>query len=230
MSLRHERLYQRILWGLNRQFPNGGELYRTLKYLWCQIIFDNPTKNIKIRGHLSDWDDLPADKSLFHQPKGRDIVIGNLTSQLLSNIYLDQLDRFITIDLKYKNYGRYVNDFYIVVTAQLLPQLLYDMFKINHYIESLDLVMHSKKQFEIPAKNGIDFLGAKVFIDHILPGKRIAKNFASTIYRLATTGNGKFDSISSYNGHLAHYDSHKLNKKLYDSVGWDYPYPKLKNK
>lgn len=230
MSLRHERLYGRVMWGLNRQFPNGGELYRTLKYLWHQIIFDDPTENIRIRGRRSDWCDLPADKSLFHQPKGRGIVIGNLTSQLLSNIYLDQLDRYITIDLGYKNYGRYVDDFYIVIPTTLLPQLLLDMHKIESYIESLDLVMHPKKQFEIPIQNGVDFLGAKVFVNHILPGKRISNNFAAAIYQIVTTGEGKLSSISSYDGHLAHYDSHKLTKKLYDSVGWDYSYPKLKNK
>ncbi len=50
-------------------------------------------KNIIIRGPRSDWRDLPVSKSLFNQPKGRGIVIGNLTSQLLSNIFLDQLAR-----------------------------------------------------------------------------------------------------------------------------------------
>ena len=121
MSLNHDKLYQRVLWGLNRQFPEGGTLYRTLKYLWREIIFDHPTHNIRIRGKRSDWDELPADKSLFHQPEGRGIVIGNLTSQLLSNIYLDQLDRFITIALGYKNYGRYVDDFFIVIPTTKLP-------------------------------------------------------------------------------------------------------------
>ena len=230
MSLQHEKLYARIAWGLDRQFPGGGELYRTLKYLWRQIIFDEPTKNIRIRGRSSDWDSLPPDKSLFSQPKGRGIVIGNLTSQLLSNIYLDQLDRYISIDLGYKNYGRYVDDFYIVVTKQDLPQLLTNMHNINIFIEKLGLVLHPKKQFNIPIQNGVDFLGAKVFVDHILPGERICKKFANTIYKLATTGDGKLDSIGSYDGHLAHYDSHKLNQKLYNNVGWNYPYPKLKSK
>lgn len=228
MSLEHKRLYDRVVWGLNRQFPNGGELYRTLKYLWREIIFDTPTENIKIRGRRSDWNDLPPDKSLFSQPKGRGVVIGNLTSQHLSNVYLDQLDRYITITLGYKNYGRYVDDFYIVVTEEELPILMQDMYKIERYIEHLGLVLHPKKQYEIPVKDGVEFLGAKVFIDHILPGERISKNFANSVYKLATTGAGKLDSISSYDGHLAHYNSHKLSKKIYDGVGWDYPYPKLK--
>ena len=46
MSLDHDKLYARICWGLKRQYPNGGELYRTLKYLWKEIIFDVPVKGV----------------------------------------------------------------------------------------------------------------------------------------------------------------------------------------
>ena len=230
MSLSHHKLFERICWGLNRQFSNQGELYHTLKYLWHEIIFDNPTDGVIIRGKKSDWDELPADKSLFHQPKGRGIVIGNLTSQLLSNIYLDQLDRFITITLGYKNYGRYVDDFFIVIPETDLPQLLHDLNKVEHFVDKLGLTIHPNKQYEIPAEKGVDFLGAKVYWDHIIPGERIRQNFANTAYHLATTGQGKLESISSYDGHLAHLNSHKLNRKIYDGVGWDYHYPKLKYK
>lgn len=227
MSLNHKKLFQRICWGLDRQFPEKGELYRTLKYLWREIIFDDPTKDIKIRGRKSDWDTLPADKSLFSQPKDRGIVIGNLTSQLLSNIYLDQLDRYIMLILGYKNYGRYVDDFITVVTKEELPKLMRDLHKIKRYLEKLGLVLHPNKTTVTPVKDGVEFLGTKVYWDHITPGKRISKNFADAAYRLATTGEGKLSSISSYDGHLAHYDSHKMLKKIYDGVGWDYPYPKL---
>lgn len=46
---------------------------------------------------------------------GRGIVIGNLTSRLLSNIYLDQLDRYVKFELGHKHYGRYFDNFYILV-------------------------------------------------------------------------------------------------------------------
>lgn len=230
MSLNHQRLFERICWGLNRQFPQKGELYRTLKYLWKEVIFDQPTKDVKIRGKKSSWDNLPADKSLFNQPKGRGIVIGNLTSQLLSNIYLDQLDRYITITLGYKNYGRYVDDFYAVITETELPKLLKDLDKIERFVRKLGLTIHPKKKFEIPAEKGVEFLGAKVYWDHIVPGERASKNFARKARRLAATGEGKLESISSYDGHFAHYNSHKFNKKVYNKLGWDYHYPKNKRK
>ncbi len=227
ISLNHQKLYERVLWGLKRQFPDGGELYRTLKYLWHEVIFDDPTDGVTIRGRKSDWDDLPANKSLFNQPKGRGLVIGNYTSQELSNIYLDQLDHFVVVDRKLRNYGRYVDDFFIVVTAEDLPRLLSeDMPLIERKINSLNLTMHPKKQSETPIEQGIDFLGAKVFYDHIVPGQRIAHNLATAAYKIATTGEGKLESLTSYDGHLSHYDSYKLIHKLWENLGWDYPYPK----
>ena len=228
MSLNHQKLYQRIIWGLNQQFPSGGELYKILKYLWKITIFDDPKENVIIRGKRTDWNELPPDKSLFTQPKGRGLVIGNLTSQLASNIYLDQLDRYIVHTLKYKHYGRYVDDFYIVVPKSKLKTVLKDMTKVETYLKFINLTLHPKKKTETPAKYGVEFLGYKVYPDYILPSKRLRRNFAKTVYKLATTGHGKLESISSYDGHFSHINSHKYIKKIYGSVGWDYPYPKLK--
>ena len=230
MSLNHKKLFEHICWGLNRQFPDKGELYRTLKYLWREVIFDNPTKDVRIHGKKSQWDELPADKSLFSQPEGQGIVIGNLTSQLLSNIYLDQLDCYITITLEYKNYGRYVDDFFIVIPVEDLPKLIHDLDKVERFAKKLGLTIHPKKKYELPAEKGVDFLGAKVYWDHIIPGDRISQNFADKAYYLATTGQGKLASISSYDGHLSNFNSHKLGKKIYDGVGWDYPYPKKRKR
>ncbi len=223
MSLERKKLYERVCWGLEKQYPEGGELYRTLKYLWKQIIFDDPIIGVKKRGDIREWRELPASKSLFYQPEGRGIVIGNLTSQLLSNIFLDLLDRYIVYELGYKNYGRYVDDFYIVVPKDDLPKLIdNDMARIETFLAGLGLIMHPKKQYNIPMCNGVDFLGAKVYYDHILPGKRIITNLANKVYRFATTGEGKIEGFGSYDGLMAYYDSEKIVRKIYAGVGWDY--------
>lgn len=223
MSLDHDKLYARICWGLQRQYPDGGALYRVLKYLWREIVYDEPTLGVRIRGRRKDWDELPVDKSLFYQPCGRGIVIGNLTSQLLSNIYLDMLDRFVVYELGYKNYGRYVDDFYIVVEKQALEKLLEeDMPKIEMFLGELGLIVHPKKKFEIPAKYGVDFLGAKVYRDRILPGRRILSNMANMIYEFETRGNGKLEGVGSYDGLMVYYNAEKAIRKIYRSVGWEY--------
>ena len=170
MSFNHYKLCSRICWGLDRQFPNGGELYRTLKYLWKEIIFDIATDGVRVRGDLSEWERLPISKNLFYQPRWQGLVIGNLTSQLLSNVFLDQLDRFIVYQLGYKAYGRYVDDFYFVVRKDELNKLLMvDMPRIEAFLEDLGLTIHPKKQALIPIRNGVEYHKSKdveVFVQH----------------------------------------------------------------
>lgn len=90
-------------------------MYELCEYLWKEVIFDNPCLGVRIAGKKSNWDCLPYDKSLFHQPPGQGIVIGNLTSQLLSNIMLNDFGWYVKKKLGFAFYGRYVDDFFVVV-------------------------------------------------------------------------------------------------------------------
>lgn len=239
MSLNHDKLYQRVLWGLEQQFYHSvrpdpenqilchpadkTHLYHTLQYLWHEIIYDEPMQNIAIRGQRSDWKLLPKSKSLFHQPKGRGIVIGNLTSQLLSNIFLDQLDRFVHFDLGYAHYGRYVDDFFIIVPAEQREQLLRDINVIRHFLSSeLKLTLHPKKQYKQFVDHGVPFIGAVVYPGFIVPGQRVKHNCYKAAYKLATNGEGDIAGFVARMGHMKHLDSRKFLTQLFESFGWEY--------
>ena len=239
MSLDHKKLYERILWGLEQQFyhntrpdkENGirchpddrDRLYGTLKYLWHEVIFDEPMREIAIRGKRSDWKQLPPSKSLFNQPPGRGIVIGNLTSQLLSNIFLDQLDRYVQFDLGYKHYGRYVDDFFILVPMDKHEQLLRDVKVIEKYLRSeLKLTLHPKTQYKQPADKGIPFIGAVVYPRFIIPGKRVRNNCYRAAYKLATNGEGDIDGFVARMGNMKHINSRKFLKQVFDTFGWEF--------
>ena len=109
-----------------------------------KVIFNDPTKNCIIKGSKDDWKNLPKDKSLFFVSKNKGLPIGNLTSQLFGNIYLNDFDHFIKCKLKIKYYGRYVDDFVIVHSDKeylkaIIPQL-------REYLKSnLSLDLHPKK-------------------------------------------------------------------------------------
>ncbi len=64
-----------------------------------QIIFHDPTKHYDFKGNDVDYSDLPANKSLFSSREDVGLPIGNLTSQLFANVYLDPLDKYIKYDL-----------------------------------------------------------------------------------------------------------------------------------
>lgn len=88
--------------------------FQFIIYLSEQIILLDPTIDCVFKSNKSAWDDLAWSKSLFKTPGNCGLPIGNLTSQLFSNVYLNVLDQFMKRELKCIHYGRYVDDFYVV--------------------------------------------------------------------------------------------------------------------
>ena len=80
----------------HRLIPNneGRERYcdkidiEFVKYLSREIIMLNPVKNCIMKSSYDKWADLDYSKSLFHTKENCGLPIGNLTSQLFSNLYL----------------------------------------------------------------------------------------------------------------------------------------------
>ncbi|MBQ9017559.1 RNA-directed DNA polymerase [Candidatus Saccharibacteria bacterium] len=230
MSLPRTGLYERVKWGLDRQFadyksdPYLYHLYLTCDYLWRQIIFDDPVKKSWKRGDPRNWDPsiLPPKKSLYQQPPGRGIVIGNLTSQLMSNIYLDQLDRFVTYDLGYKYYGRYVDDFFYMVPPEQYRKAKQDVAVIERYLKDhLQMTLHPKKRYCGKVSQGIQFLGARVYPHCLYPSDRLQAHLHQACEDLAA-GRKDLDTIVSYLGIMKHLNADKFIKEVFDKYGWDY--------
>lgn len=105
------------------------------------------------------------------------IPIGNLTSQLFANIYLNKLDQFIKHELKEKNYTRYMDDFVIFSFSK--KRLFEIKESIKNFIEkTLNLLLHPRKAIVFPTYLlGVDFLGYRIFSRHILLRKSTVKRF-----------------------------------------------------
>ena len=67
-----------------------------------QIIYNDPTENYILKGNRKDWNGLPPSKSLYYSEKNTGLPIGNLTSQLFSNVYLNKFDHFVKKELGIK--------------------------------------------------------------------------------------------------------------------------------
>lgn len=222
MHIKRDILFDKVMWGLNQEFSDHfDKRYLMLKHAISEVIFDDPVDGVKIQGSYEDWRNLPMDKSLFCQPPGQGMVIGNLTSQFFSNIYLDALDRFITIDLGYKHYGRYVDDFYIVVGEDELAQAKRDVRVISIFLEGIGMRLNMKKTRVIPSWQGVPFLGMVVRDGAVMPDKRMTRNYLDSAKALVA-GKGKVESIVSYLGMLKHYNAKKVSWKVFDTVGWEY--------
>jgi retron-type reverse transcriptase len=97
---------------------------------------------------------------------GKGVPIGNLTSQIFTNIYLNELDQFIKHKLKVRFYLRYADD--LLLLSSNKSQLLLHLNEINSFLEeNLKLSLNPHKVSLRAFKNGIDFVGFVVKPYHV---------------------------------------------------------------
>lgn len=121
-------------------------------------------------------------KIIDSTPGGKGIPIGNLTSQLFANIYLNELDQFIKHRLRIEYYIRYVDDFLILDFYK--PKLRQTKELIRNFLqEKLKLELHPVKARLFPIDKGIDFLGYTVFNHYKLLRKSTVKRFIKRMGR-----------------------------------------------
>ena len=132
------------------------------------------------------------------------LPLGNLTSQLLVNIYMNEFDHFLKRELKIEHCVRYADDFVILhENKNYLDRLLP---RISEFLETrLKLSLHPDKVFIKTWASGIDFLGWVHFPHHRVPRtstkRRMFRNLGV---------NPKEESLSSYRGLLKHGNTYKL--------------------
>ena len=200
----------------------------SILYLLHSVIFNDPTKNCIVKGDKKDWIGLPQNKSLFFTQEGKGFPIGNLTSQLFGNVYLDGFDHFVRENLGVRWYGRYVDDMVFVDDRK---EFLLEIFpKISHYLsQNLGLKIHPKKIYLQPLFNGVTFLGFRIKPYRIYVGSRIKRNFSicakriGEIYKEKNVLNAEekykmLSSINSYLGCMYRCKSYSLRKKIIDSL------------
>jgi RNA-directed DNA polymerase len=148
------------------------------------------------------------------------IPLGNVTSQLFANIYLNQLDQFIKHDLRVKYYFRYADDFVLLDQNKDYLQKL--IGSISAFLEQeLKLRLHPQKVFIRKLKQGMDFLGYVCFPYYrairTKTKKRMFKKFHQRREEMIAgdrTGESFNQTLQSYLGLLKYSNSHRLIKKL----------------
>lgn len=141
--------------------------------------------------------------------------LGNLTSQLFANIYMNKFDQFIKHRIKAKYYIRYADDFVILNTnRKLLLSIITDIGKFLK--ESLHLSLHPNKTFLKTFASGVDFLGWTHFPDH-----RVLRTTTRRRMMNKCNDEPKFETVSSYLGMLRHgnaYNYRCILQPIYDRL------------
>ncbi len=218
-------------------------------YLIEKVIFNDPTKNCIIKGKKSDWKGLPKTKSLFYANKDCGLPIGNLTSQLFGNVYMNEFDSRtygIKKELGIKHYGRYVypvglsygvDDFIIMHSDKNYLKLILPL--IDEYLKTnLHLEMHPKKIYLQHFTKGVQFLGTIIKPHRIYIAKRTKGNFYRAIEKQNKIARDHIPSeqeiedfiaiMNSYLGIMQHYKTYKMRKKMIfknlSAWWWNYVY------
>ncbi|NQV88120.1 MAG: hypothetical protein HQ402_01005 [Parcubacteria group bacterium] len=139
---------------------------------------------------------------------GVGLPLGNLTSQLLVNVYMHEFDMHVKQELRVKYYIRYADDFVILSRDQ---KYLQDILpKLQTFLkEKLGLTLHENKVYIKTYASGVDFLDWVHFPYH----RQIRTTTKRKIVRMMKWY-PKRETISSYRGLLGHGDTHTLQRHL----------------
>ncbi len=158
------------------------------------------------------------------------IPLGNLTSQIFANIYLNELDQFVKNELKVKYYLRYADDFVILTTDK---RQVYQYTSILEVFlrDNLKLELHPEKIIVRKLTWGIDFLGYIVLPHYILPRTKTKRRmFRKIEVKVRQYQNREISdyslnqTIQSYLGYLRHANAFILSSELQSMV---FPLPQM---
>jgi len=136
------------------------------------------------------------------------LPLGNLTSQLLVNIYLNEFDQFVKHKLRVKYYVRYADDFVLLSeNKQYLENFLPE---ISQFLwVTLRLSLNLSKVSIKTLDSGVDFLGWVHFPDHLILRPATRRRMFNNVL-----SSSKIATRISYEGLLKHGNTFKIRQKL----------------
>jgi RNA-directed DNA polymerase len=214
---------RRILWQLVRdrmQRHNVAEAYQRIVHA---LLRQHPTAaGVKHRCAPPERALVPRHKQLANAARDCGLPIGNLSSQFLANVYLNELDQFVKHQLNAQRYLRYVDDFVLIHHDR--QQLVEWQQRIEAFLADR-LALRLKAEIKLaPLTQGIDFLGYVVRPTHTLVRKRVVQHareklFAWQQQHVDTAGRVTATTaqraqirtvIASYAGHFHHANAYRL--------------------
>lgn len=162
--------------------------------------------------HIADRDVLKLLQNIiesFQTAPGKGLPLGNLTSQLLVNVYMNEFDQYVKRTLRQKYYIRYADDF--VLLAQDRRQLRETLSCMIVFLrEELRLELHPHKVSIETFAAGVDFLGW-VHFPHCRVVRRVTKR---QMVRRVQVADVPLATAASYFGLLEHGNTYNIQGEL----------------
>jgi len=136
------------------------------------------------------------------------LPLGNLTSQLFANVYMNVFDGWTKHQLKARYYIRYADDFVFLSQDKLWLENLIPQIQ-RFLTEQLKLTLHPNKVFLKTISSGVDFLGWVNFFGHRILRRTTRRRMLSQI-----KNNSAPETLQSYLGLLKHGNTYKTKQEL----------------
>ena len=152
-------------------------------------------------------------------PEGCGLPIGNLTSQLFSNVYMNEFDQYVKRQLHCSHYGRYVDDFYIVSADRQWLSCLQKPI-VAFLLSQLSLEVNNGKTVVRDVRQGVEFLGA-----YLKPHRRYVScctlpRIESKVSLLSPNDSAEHlrSTLNSFLGLLSHNSSYRIRCRLFGQL------------
>lgn len=185
---------------------------RTCWVLQCDIqrFFDSIDHDVLLailKKHIADPDILWLLENIiasFHTNENKGLPLGNLTSQLLVNVYMNEFDQYAKHVLGARYYIRYADDF--VFLSDNREELEIMLTAVQKFLQTrLRLVLHPDKVHIKTLASGIDLLGWVHFPTHRVLRTATKRRMIKRLYDHPTR-----EMVASYQGLLRHGNTYKL--------------------
>jgi hypothetical protein len=165
------------------------------------------------------------------------IPIGNQTSQPFALLFLDGFDHYVKQTLKIKYYGRYMDDFFIIVKTRDAARKV--LAKTYEYITGLQLALNEKTNI-FPLSQGLDYLGFHTYLTQTgrvirklrRKSKTNMKRKIKKFRRLVNAGKMELEKVkqsyTSWLGHIKHGNTYRLKAAMDKYFYSEFPELKIK--
>ncbi|MDP2696072.1 MAG: reverse transcriptase/maturase family protein [bacterium] len=136
------------------------------------------------------------------------LPLGNSTSQLFVNIYMNKFDQFVKHKLKVRHYIRYADDFVFLSEDRIWLESI--RLQVDDFLEKeLGQDLHPNKVFIKTVASGVDFLGWIQFLDHRILRTSTERRMLKRVQQRPAS-----ETINSYFGLLKHGNAQKIKQRL----------------
>ncbi|MBQ8969545.1 MAG: hypothetical protein IJ064_07440 [Bacteroidaceae bacterium] len=178
MAIEKERLMHLAEHFILRRYK--GKDRQLLIWLLKQTLMNRPEEGCIFRSPLEKWVGLPQSKTLMGKDGRRGLPIGNLTSQLMALLFLDELDHRVGREWHIRYYGRYVDDMVLVHPDP--AWLLAVRRRIDHWLTAHGQRLHPRKFYLQHYAKGVLFVGGMLLPGRILLSRRTAGFFIEALH------------------------------------------------